>query len=92
MTPDWMKTCKIGDRIVCIRSIRDVAVGGRVYVVSGFLTHRNMRSDHGLYDIGLMVEGDRRTVYDPRSFRPLEFRPTDISVFTNMLVRQTEPA
>lgn len=90
--PAWLRTVKAGDRVVCIKRVRDVAVPGQVYVIKRFHEHSRMASQHGTYDIGFLLVGDPTTVYDPRSFRPLDRRPTDITVFTDMLNKQPEMA
>jgi hypothetical protein len=70
MTPEWFKRATTGDRVVAVRSVRNRIKAGRTYVIARFVGQPGMVSDFGPYPVGLMIIGNKSTVFDPRNFRP----------------------
>ena len=101
---DWIKTAKVGDKVVCIqataRKVNDLGMPG--FVAGQVLTIRAIE----FFDArGALPQAEPFLSFmecDPRhyghyeGFRPVQRRPTDISIFTDMLkgepVKQREDA
>jgi hypothetical protein len=96
---DWIKTAKVGDKVVCLKYTVFIANnrGFRGFKAGEFLTIREIRM---LDASGNLPEPEPFLSFDERSefhfghyrgFRPVTPRNTDISVFTDMLKGVREP-
>jgi hypothetical protein len=93
MSADWIKTAKVGDKVVCVDPTNDPFIKnvtkGRVYTIRGFI---EWYGEVGFYLEELTNEMCLVGVewaYRSDRFRPVHPRKTDISIFTDML--KTEP-
>lgn len=72
MTPDWFHRAATDHRVIALHGLRNKLTEGRTYTIAGFVGQPDMESDFGPYAVGLMIVGNKRTVFDPRYFRPAE--------------------
>lgn len=68
--PEWFRQAATGHRVVAVRSVRNRIKEGRTYTIARFIGQPGMVSDFGPYAVGLMIVGNKSTVFDPRNFRP----------------------
>ena len=93
-TPEWLKTAKVGDKVVCIAEPNNPHLPKHVkYPKKGDIVKiRSIKELSFGYGFGLtfygypaQIAGRYRFHLDPCDFKPLQSRPTDISVFTGLL-------
>lgn len=91
---DWIKTAKVGDRIVCVDAnglfVCQPLQSGEVYVI------REIVEWYG--EIGILLDGIHNEMhpsgeygYYAHRFRPVTPRKTDITVFTDILRKVGKP-
>lgn len=92
MSADWIKTAKVGDKVVCDN--HDMAPGmidihrGGDPKIGDVVTIEDIYEADGLIWFGFV--GFEEFDYWSLNYRPVHPRKTDISIFTGML--KTEPA
>ena len=85
----WIKHAKVGDRVVCVDAEQyrpglneTLPISGEVYTIS-WIGHYKWTSVSG---IGIRLsELDRFHPFGAYRFRPVQSRPTDISIFERLL-------
>lgn len=104
MSADWIKTAKVGDRVVCIDAT--VSVSGRLVLdclsVGAIYTISSLEENHDGIAVDLKecpypfrdpIPGYLFEIgYRASRFRPVQPRKTDITIFTDMLKPVSEPA
>lgn len=96
---DWLYP---GAKVVCIKGVSKSAIGGPAPQTNGIYTVRAILTGlpkwdqlllHEFHNSELFHPDGREVGWDARRFRPLTKRPTDISVFTDLLhdVKRAEP-
>ena len=92
-TPDWVKTAKAGDRIVCIDRIEAIN-GESVPSIGSVYTIREILCEIEWIFFRLVEienkplpyrDGTCECAFNAVTFRPVQPRATDISVFTRLL-------
>jgi len=79
---------RVGQKVVCINngiSLNDPSLDGRDLVIGAVYAIHRVLPNGGIYLAEVRSAGDGWNGYDPRRFRALIERKTDISVFTSML-------
>lgn len=107
MTPDWIKTAKVGDRVVCIdgewpetaldnsetryESLRAhrIPMVNEVLTISGIRGGKSWATAHIVWLYFEEIGDEFGFISD--QFRPLNDRPTDISIFTDILKKASKP-
>lgn len=93
MTPDWIKTAKVGDKVVCAN--HDLAPGmlsareATDPQIGEVVTIEDIYEADG--HIWLGFEGFNDFDYWAMNYRPVDPRKTDISIFTDMLKKADKP-
>ena len=88
----WWKTAKVGDKVVCVTQPLFPQFGGmpvkhelnKVYTITEIIARSWFSCGVGL-NVGLKGSNGGKVYTDAVCFRPLESRPTDISIFTALL-------
>ena len=92
--PEWLKTAKVGDEVVCIAEPINPNIPENIkYPKKGEIVKIKLIAELSAgYEIGLVFYGYPPQMagwdilyHDPFDFKPLQSRPTDISVFTGLL-------
>ena len=91
-------TFRVGQKVVCVdaepRAIwyRDVPKKGAIYTVAGTVVTPAIaeRNEYGLLLKEITNCLHYHGAYDPKRFRPIVERKTDISIFTEMLTPDLE--